>query len=209
MRSMWNSTAMHITKETRARMQQQDIHGVAAAFDAPDKMLAAAKEIRKAGYANVEAYTPFPVHGIDDVLGIPHSKLGYIVLCFGITGACLALLLQWWTGAGDVHLLPAWTALVPYPLVIGGKPLFAFEPSIPITFELTVLLSAFAAVFGMLGLNGLPRLYHPVFNFANAKKITDDQFVLVIEKADPKFDADEAQKLMQSLNAVAVEVVPE
>lgn len=188
-------------------MEQRDLHGVAAAFDKPDKLLKAAKEIRKSGYTKVEAYTPFPVHGIDDALGIPQSKLGYFVLVGGLTGMSLALLLQWWTGAGSPTLLPSWTGLGAYPLVIGGKPLFAFEPSIPITFELTVLLASFTAVFGMLALNGLPRLYHPVFNFSHAKRITDDQFVLVIEKGDPKFDALEATRLMRTLDPVAVEVV--
>lgn len=190
-------------------MKSTQIHGVAAAFNTPEAMLRAAKAVRKEGYSRVEAYTPFPVHGIDDVLGIPQSKLGYFVLVGGLTGMTLALLLQWWTGAGDPNSIPAWTALVPYPLVIGGKPLFAFEPSIPITFELTVLLSAFTTVFGMIGLNKLPRFYHPVFNFKNSLRITDDQFVLVIENSDPRFNADAASKLMESLEADAVEVIEE
>lgn len=188
-------------------MEQKELYGVAAAFDQPAKLLKAAKELRNAGYSKLEAYTPFPVHGIDDILGIPQSKLGYFVLVGGLTGTFLALLLQWWTGAGDPLLLPAWTGLRSYPLVIGGKPLFAFEPSIPITFELTVLLASFTAVFGMLALNKLPQLYHPVFNFRNAKHITDDQFVLVIESQDPKFDPLEASRLMRTLDPVAVEIV--
>jgi Protein of unknown function (DUF3341) len=85
------------------------------------------------------------VHGIDEALGIPGSKLGWIVVCGGTFGAAFALRLMWWTGAVD------------YPLVIGGKPLFAVEFAIPITFELTILCSAFAAVFGMFGLNRLPQ----------------------------------------------------
>lgn len=190
-------------------MEKSQIHGVAAAFNTPEAMLQAAKEVRKSGYSKVEAYTPFPVHGIDDVLGIPTSKLGYFVIVGGLTGCSLALLLQWWTGAGNPTALPAWTALTSYPLVIGGKPLFAFEPSIPITFELTVLLSAFTAVFGMLALNKLPQLYHPVFNFRNSPRITDDQFVLVIENGDPKFDALEASRLFRSLDADVVEMIEE
>ncbi len=190
-------------------MSQQQIHGVAAAFNSPEALLHAAKEVRKQGFSKVEAYTPFPIHGIDDVLGIPPSRLGYFVIVGGLTGTTLALLLQWWTGAGDPNSIPAWTALVPYPLVIGGKPLFAFEPSIPITFELTVLLSAFTTVFGMIGLNKLPRFYHPVFNFKNSPRITDDQFVLVIENTDPKFDAHEATRLFQNLHADAVEMIEE
>ncbi len=190
-------------------MRDKEVHGVAAAFNSPEQLLHAAKEMRKAGYVRLEAYTPFPIHGIDDILGIPPSKLGYFVLVGGFTGMCLALLLQWWTGAGDPLLLPAWTAMRSYPLIIGGKPLFAFEPSIPITFELTVLLASFTSVFGMLALNGLPKLYHPIFNFRNARRITDDQFVLAISKDDPMFEAVEAARLLRSLDADAVEMVEE
>ncbi len=188
---------------------EKELHGVAASFNGPSELLHAAKELRKAGYTRVEAYTPFPVHGIDDVLEIPKSKLGYFVLAGGLVGMSLALLLQWWSGAGDPNLFPTWTGLSAYPLIIGGKPLFAFEPSIPITFELTVLLASFTAVFGMFALNGLPRLYHPVFNYRGAPRITDDQFVLMIEKTDPRFDVLEASRLMRSLDADSVEVVEE
>ncbi|MDX2178533.1 MAG: DUF3341 domain-containing protein [Bryobacteraceae bacterium] len=178
-------------------VEQKELYGVAASFDSPEELLAAAKEVRKSGYTKVEAFTPFPIHGIDDVLGTPHSKLGYIVICCGLIGAISALSLIYWTGAID------------YPLIVGGKPMFAFEPSIPITFELTVLLSAFGAVFGMLALNGLPLLYHPIFNFRNAHRITDDQFVLLIEKADPKFDALECSRLLRGMNPSLVDMVEE
>jgi hypothetical protein len=188
-------------------MIEKELYGVAAAFNSPDDLVKAAKEVKKAGYTKIEAYTPFPMHAIDDVLGLPHSKLGYFVIVGGLTGTGLALLLQWWTGAGDPNLFPTWTGLAAYPLIVGGKPPFAFEPSIPITFELTVLLASFTAVFGMLALNALPRLYHPIFNFRNAHRISDDQFVLVIEKTDPKFNPVEATRLMQSLEADTVEVV--
>ncbi len=192
-----------------AALEQKELHGIAASFASPEKLLKAAKAIRKSGFTKVEAYTPFPIHGIDDVLGIPHSHLGRIVICCGAIGATAALTLIAWTGSGDPLLFPYWTGLGAYPLVVGGKPLFAFEPSIPITFELTVLLSAFGAVFGMFALNGLPQLYHPIFNYRHANRITDDQFVLVIEKADPKFDATECKRLLQDLDPVSVEMVEE
>jgi hypothetical protein len=108
--------------------------------------------MRSEGFTKMDAFTPFPVHGLDHALGLGRSRLGYVVFGAGFVGMVLALLLQWWTGAVD------------YPLVIGGKPLFAFEFSIPITFEVTVLLAAFAAVLGMLAVNGLPRLHHPIFD---------------------------------------------
>jgi hypothetical protein len=188
-------------------MIEKQLYGVAAAFNDPDDLVKAVREVKKAGFTKLEAFTPFPMHAIDEALELPKSKLGYFVIVGGLTGTALALLIQWWTGAGDPQLFPTWTGLAAYPLMVGGKPPFAFEPSIPITFELTVLLAAFTTVFGMLGLNGLPRLYHPIFNFRNANRISDDQFVLVIERTDPKFDAIEATRLMRSLEADTVEVV--
>jgi hypothetical protein len=121
------------------------IYGAVGEFEDGLDLVRAARIIREQGYSQLDAFTPFPVHGIDEALGIPGSKLGWIVVCGGTFGAAFALWLMWWTGAVD------------YPLVIGGKPLFAVEFAIPITFELTILCSAFAAVFGMFGLNRLPQ----------------------------------------------------
>src|SRR5262249_31214294 len=137
----------------------------------------------------------FPVHGIDDAIGVPYSKLGWIVICIGLTGTATALLLIWWAGTYN------------YPLVIGGKPLFDFTFSIPITFELTVLFSAFASLLGMLALNGLPRLYHPSLNYSQSHRATDDRFLLVIEADDPKFDAQKTSEHLRSVGAGTVEVV--
>ena len=107
------------------------------------------------GYTKLDAMTPFPVHGIDDAIGVPYSKLGWIVICVGaVRNGSPRQLLIWWCGA------------INYPLVIGGKPLFDFSFSIPIAFELTVLFSAFASFIGMWALNGLPRLYHPSFELS-------------------------------------------
>lgn len=177
--------------------QRSEVHGMAAAFESPDALLSAAKQIRAAGYRKVEAYTPFPVHGIDEILDIPRSKLGWVTFTAGLCGMLGALFLQWWTGS------------VSYPLVIGGKPFFAFEPSIPITFELTVLLASFGTVFGMFHLNRLPTLYHPMFNFRNFWKVSDNQFILVIERDDPKFEAVECARFLRTLHPLAVEMVEE
>ena len=114
-----------------------------------------------------------------------------------MTGTTLALLLQWWTGAVD------------YPLVIGGKPLFAFEPSIPITFEVTVLLAAFAVVGGMFALNGLPRLYHPLFHHESFRRVTDDRFTLAVEATDPHFHAENTPALLTTLGAESSGLVQE
>jgi hypothetical protein len=175
--------------------EKLSIHGLVADFDSPDKLMGAIKAARKAGYSKMEAYTPFPIHGIDDAMGAKESHLGYLVLCGGTVGLTIAILLQWWTGAVD------------YPLVIAGKPLFSFEPSIPIMFELTVLLASFAAVFGMIGLNGLPRLYHPIFNYSGHKAITDDRFVLVIEAGDREFDATVTRDFLAAQGADKLELI--
>lgn len=172
-----------------------NLYGAVGSFNDGPELVEAARAVRELGYTKLDAFTPFPVHGIDEAMAIPRSKLGWIVLFFGALGTTTAFLMIWWTGAID------------YPLWIGGKPLFAFEFSIPIMFELTVLFSAFAAVFGMFALNGLPRLYHPVFNYQKFAGATDDKFLLAIEASDPKFDAEQSARLLTTLGAHAVEVV--
>lgn len=170
-------------------------YGVIGDFDSPEALLRAIRTTRTAGYTKLEAYTPFPIHGIDDAMGEPRSPLGKIVIGCALVGLTLAVLLQWWTGAVD------------YPLIIAGKPLFAVEPSIPIMFELSVLLGAFGAVIGMFALNKLPTYYHPAFNFSRWAGATNDRFLLAIEASDPKFNAQEIQVLMESLGSRCTELV--
>jgi len=175
--------------------EPKEWYGVVGEFDSPEALLSAAKAIRHEGYTNVDAMSPFPIHGLEDAVGLKPSPLGYIVLCIGLFGMLNALLLQWWTGAVD------------YPLVIGGKPLFAFEFSIPVTFELTVLFSSFAAVLGMFALNGLPRFHHPSMQYKNFGGVTDDRFLLVIERTDPLFDPEVARQHLIYYGAVDTELV--
>jgi hypothetical protein len=170
-------------------------YGVVGDFATPEEMLRAIRTARAAGYTKLEAYTPFPVHGLDEALGEGRSPLGRIVIVCALVGLTAAVLLQWWTGAVD------------YPLVIAGKPLFSLEPSVPIMFELAVLLSAFAAVIGMLALNGLPSYYHPVFKFSRWAGATNDRFLVAIESSDPKFNPETAKSLLDSLGSSHTEVV--
>jgi hypothetical protein len=170
--------------------------GIVAEFEDEEKLLEVGRKMHhELGYTKLDALTPFPVHGIEAALGIPRSILGFIVICVGLTGTMTAILLQWWTGAVD------------YPLVIAGKPLFAFEFAMPIMFELSVLFSAFACVFGMLALNGLPRLYHPVMRAQKFGRFSDDGFFLVVEKTDPKFSVVETKELLLNMGATSAEVV--
>src|SRR5258707_733662 len=136
-------------------LKDKAIYGMVAEFDSADDLVNAGREIHhRHGYTKLDALSPFPVHGIDDAIGIPRSILGFIVFGFGSLGFMAALSLIWFTGTQPCPPIPGGElagkiGLCGYPLIVGGKPLFAFEPSIPIMFELTILFSAFAAVFGM------------------------------------------------------------
>ena len=168
-------------------------YGLLAEFRDPAALYHAANEMRKAGYRMYDTYSPFPIHGMDRAMGLGNSKVGYITLGGGLTGLLLGIWLQWWTGSID------------YPINISGKPFFAWEPSIPVIFELTVLLSAFGAVAGMLLLNGLPRPYNPLFYSRRFTRVTDDGFFLHVAAMDKRFDANGTQRLLSDLGALHVE----
>jgi hypothetical protein len=174
-----------------------EIYGVVAEFDSPERLLSAVRLARQHGHRHLEAYTPFPIHGIDRALGEKRSRLGLIVLAMGLVGFAAAVLLQWWTGA------------VNYPLVIAGKPFFAVEFALPIMFELTVLFAAFGAVFGMFALNRLPQLYHPIFLYSRWAGATNDRFLLAVEreKSAADFPAASIADLLVSAGASHTEVV--
>jgi hypothetical protein len=177
-------------------LKDKAVYGVVAEFDDPAVMVDAGHELHHThGYKHIDALSPFPIHGIDAAIGTPKSKLGYIVAACGVFGLLNAIFMIWYIGAVD------------YPLVIGGKPLFAFEFSVPVMFELTVLLSAFGAVIGMLALNGLPRFYHPVMNYSNFPSVTNDRFLLVVDAGDAHFDVEQTPALLRHLGARNVEVV--
>jgi len=170
-------------------------YGVVGDFGSPEDLLRAVRTLRTAGFTKLEAYSPFPIHGIDEALGEPRSPLGRIVIVAALLGLASAIALQWWTGAVD------------YKLVIAGKPLFALEPSVPIMFELTVLFGAFGAVLGMFHLNRLPTYYHPFFNYSQSEGATNDRFLLAVEAADPKFRGEEVRTLLDSLGSRHTELV--
>lgn len=171
------------------------IYGVAAEFRDPERLLDAVEELRRRGYDALDVLAPYPIHGLNEALGLRRSPLGWVALLAGLTGATAALSLQWWTGA------------VSYPLILGGKPFFAVEPSVPVTFELAVLLASFAAVLGMLAWNGLPRLFHPVMQHPCFSRSSDDAFLLVVEADGPDFDAGRAAELLATLGGRHAEVL--
>ena len=174
---------------------EDKVYAAIGEFSTPEDLIKAGRKIREMGYTKLDAMSPFAVHGIDDALGIPYSKVGWIVVCFAMLGLLTAQGLQYYVG------------VINYPLVIGGKPLFDFSFSIPVTFELTVLFASISAVIAMLALNGLPRLYHPSMNHPSAHRATDDRFLLVIEADDPQFDAQKSAADLRGVGAQSVEVV--
>ncbi len=171
------------------------IYGVLAEYDSPHALYAACVRVREEGYTRWDAFSPFPIHGIDAAMGLRRSKIPWLVFACGMVGAAGAMLLQGWTSAVD------------YPLVISGKPFFSWPAFVPITFELGVLAAAAAAFFGMLACNQLPTLHHPVFYSRRFERATDDRFFVWIESWDPKFDATRTQAFLASLGAVHVELV--
>lgn len=169
--------------------------GVLARFANPAELIDAAQKVRDAGYQKFDCHSPFPIHGMDDAMGLKRSPLGFIVGAMTLTGASLGMLLQWWT------------ASIEYPLVIAGKPFFSWQAFIIVTFAMFVLFGAFGSVFGMFHLNRLPRLHHPLFYSDNFAKVTDDGFFVSIEVEDAKFDEKQTAAFLTSIGGVDVELV--
>ncbi len=173
------------------------IHGVMAEFATAQEVLEAARRARAEGYRHVEAYTPYPVEGLAAELGERRTKVPFIVLIAGLVGA----------GAG--YLMQYWSIGVKYPLDVGGRPTPNSWPVyIPITFEVMVLVASFAALFALLFLSGLPRLYRPVFNVPRFSLASQERFFLCVEATDPRFDREGTRRFLAGLNPAEVVEVP-
>lgn len=170
-------------------------YGFVASFESAEALLAAAKKANAAGYRSVDAYSPIPVEGLTDAIGWDDNLLGWLVFGGGLTGIGVGLSLEWWVST------------MAYAHNVGGKPLFSLPAFLPVFYECTILFSAFAATFGMLALNGLPRPHHPIFNSEAGQRASQDVFALCIEASDPLFDKDKVKSFMDSLGADKVEYV--
>lgn len=170
-------------------------YGVIAKFESPLALLHAAKKVRDSGFTNFDCHSPFPIHGMDEAMGLKRSKLGFIIGAMGLTGALFGFGLQTW-----VHL-------VEYPLNISGKPYFAYPAYLIITFELMVLFSAFGAVFGMMFLNKIPRFNHPVFYSDKFSDVSSDAFYISIELTDPIFDENKTKSYLKEIGGTDIEVL--
>lgn len=175
---------------------EKKLFGITATFNTPDEIIRAAKKVTQAGYTEFDVNTPYPVHGMDFAMKIKPSKLGFVTLVMGLTGATLALLFMYWTMSVD------------YRIVIGGKPFFALPAFIPITFEVTVLLATVSTIIAMIALFfRLPDNKHPLHDTNYMKSVSLDKYGIVIEAKDPKFNEEETNKLLESLKPFAIELV--
>jgi Protein of unknown function (DUF3341) len=160
-------------------------YGLIATFDTTPALYRAAEQVRDAGYKNWDCITPFPVHGLDGAMGLKRSIVPRISLTGGITGFITGMTMIWWTNQAD------------YPLIVGGKPFFSPMFAFPVSYELTILFTAFATIIGMFVVNGLPMHYHPVLKYDRIKRGMDDTFFIVIEARDPRFNLANTKALLE------------
>jgi len=173
------------------------MYGLIAEFDNPEALVGAAHRAFAEGFRKMDAYSPFPVEGLAEALGFHRTRVPLIVLTGGILGCLGGFFLQYWL------------AVIDYPINVGGRPLNSWPSFIPVTFELTILIAALSAFFGVLALNGLPMPYHPVFNVERFELASRNRFFLLIEAADPRFDSAGTRSFLETVGSHGVyEVEP-
>ena len=178
-------------------MKRPPIYGLMAEFDSPTELVLAARHTYAEGYRKLDAYTPFPVEELSEAIGFHKTNVPMVVLVGGILGGLGGYLMQYWISA------------INYPLNVGGRPYHSWPAFIVVTFEMTILAAGLTAVLGMLGLNGLPMPYHPIFNAPRFVLASRDRFFLCIEAKDPLFDAEKTSRFLATLKARVVSEVEE
>jgi hypothetical protein len=169
------------------------IHGLMAEFDKPEALVEMARQARAEGFTKVEAFSPMPIHALDDAMGLKNN-VAFIVLMGGLAGALTGIALEYWV------------SVIEYPTNVGGRPWFSWPAFIVPMYETTILFASLSAVLALFVLSGLPQPYHPVFNVPRFNEATRSRFFFLIEAVDPKFDA--ARAFMARSKPLAIEEVP-
>lgn len=164
-------------------------------FSKTPEFFEATGKVRDAGYTKWDVFTPFPVHGLDAQMGCKRSKVPIFTFCGGLWGFCLGMLITWYMNGWD------------YPLIVGGKPFWSPVFPFPVMYELTILNAAFGTLLGMFVMNLLPRHNHPLFNYPDFVRSNDDTFLIVIEKADPKFNREATEAFLKEIGAEEIHAV--
>ena len=172
----------------------RDAFGLLAEFETAEALVEAAREARAQGYRSLDAFTPFPVPELYPVLRLRDSRVLWLGLFGGIFGFALALAMQLFTNFD-------------YPINVGGRPLYALSAFMVVCFELTILFAALTPAIGMLALNGLPRLHHPLFNAPQFYRASRDRFFLCVLASDAKFDPQKTHTFLRGLRPNSVELV--
>jgi len=172
-------------------------YGLIAEFDSPAAVLGAARKVRDAGFRRWDVFSPFPVHGLDKVMGFRNSLVGWFSLAFGGGAFIGCMMMIWYMNDFD------------YPIPVGGKPMFSPPQALVPSYILLVLSAAVGAFVGMVALNQFPRLYHPLFKNNRFAMVSRDKFFLVIETADPKFSETETRALLESAGSTHIEMAVE
>jgi len=172
-------------------------YGMIAEFDSPAAVLSAAEKVRDAGFRRWDVFSPFPVHGLDKVIGFKNSLVGSFALIFGAGAFIGSMLMIWYMNGFD------------YPIITGGKPMFSPPQALVPSYILLVLASAVGAFVGMVALNRFPRLYHPLFKNSRFALVSRDKFFIVIETADPKFSETKTRALLESAGSTLIEMAME
>lgn len=173
------------------------MYGILASYSSPAELIHAAEKMRDAGYTKFDCHSPFPIHGMDDAMGLKPSPLGFIATIGALCVGGSAIALQWWCSTQA------------YGLVLSGKPLWSYQAFVPITFELSILGAALFTVFGMFAINKLPTLYHPLFNSKKFEAFSDDGFFISVDCSDQKFELKQTSALLQSAGGKDIEVIEE
>jgi ActD protein len=176
--------------------RRDPIYGLMAEFDSAQALVDAAKKTHEAGYKKIDAYSPFPIEGLAEEIGMHFDEVPLTVLIGGIIGGCTGYLMQYWMAAVD------------YPLNIGGKPPHSWPAFIVITFEMTILFAGISAVLGMLAFNGLPMPYHPVFNVPRFALASKDRFFLIVFSSDKKYNPTDTRTFLEGLAPRSISEVP-